>query len=120
MPERETVLPRFEKCAAYYSKSMTLCLVLKVLDRIPEDFSGYDFVCINTISEGKVSPDKIRRLIRENRGISFILIYHTRKDGEFRGTQEHAHLVDVLVEVNGGWAVAKGRFGKGEMYFWRG
>ena len=87
---------------------------LVVRQDIPEDLSNYDFIFINSVSEGKISPQQIRELKQSGRGTSFVLIYHTRKDGDFRGAQEHAHLVDIVVEVKDGKAFANGRFGKGE------
>ena len=86
----------------------------KVRPAIPADLSRFDFIVINSVSEGKITPDQIREMKKQSPGASFILIYHTRKDGDFRGTQEHAHLVDVLVEVKDGRAFANGRFGRGE------
>lgn len=83
---------------------------------IPESLSAFDFVVINSVSEGKITPDQIRELKKANPDASFILIYHTRKDGEFAGGQEHAHLVDVMVEVKDGRAFANGRFGRGETF----
>lgn len=86
----------------------------KVRPAIPADLSRFDFIVINSVSEGKITPDHIREMKKKNPGTSFLLIYHTRKDGDFRGTQEHAHLVDVLVEVKEDGAFANGRFGRGE------
>lgn len=81
---------------------------------IPDDMSAYNFVVINSVSEGKITPDEIRSLKKKYPQTSFVFIYHTRKDGEFAGGQEHAHLVDMLIEVKDGKAVANGRFGRGE------
>jgi len=46
---------------------------------------------------------------------SFIFIYHTTKEGRFRGENAHAHEVDVIVQVENGLAKAKGKFGGGEL-----
>ena len=41
---------------------------------------------------------------------SFIFIYHTTKEGNFKGVNEHAHEVDVIVQVDEGKATSTGRF----------
>ena len=46
-------------------------------------------------------------------GISFIFIYHTTKEGRFKGVNTHAHEVDVIIEVGKGEAKATGRFNAG-------
>jgi hypothetical protein len=42
-----------------------------------------------------------------------VFIYHTTKEGNFRGKNENAHEVDVIVEVSDGKATGNGRFGIG-------
>lgn len=57
-------------------------------------------------------------LIFNNLFLNLICIQQTTKDGNFRGTQEFAHDVDVLIEVIDGTAYTnnKNRFGqKGEL-----
>jgi hypothetical protein len=49
-------------------------------------------------------------------GISFIFIYHTTKEGRFKGVNTHAHEVDVIIEVGKGEAKATGRFNAGGNY----
>jgi len=44
---------------------------------------------------------------------AFLFIYHTTKEGNFRGKNENAHEVDVIVEVADGKATGNGRFGIG-------
>jgi len=46
---------------------------------------------------------------------SFIFIFHATKDGKFRGGNELADEVDVIIEVENGRASGKGRFGQGEV-----
>lgn len=41
---------------------------------------------------------------------AFVFIYHSTKEGKFRGGNEHAHEVDVIIEVVNGNVNAKGRF----------
>lgn len=86
-----------------------------VSDHLPADISGYDFVVINSISEGKIHIETLRALKRDFPRTSFLFVYHTRKDGKFQGGQEHAHLVSCMVEVAKGYATGKGRFGGGRI-----
>ncbi len=39
-----------------------------------------------------------------------IFIYHTITKGKFKGVNEHAHEVDVIVQVDKGKATSTGRF----------
>jgi predicted ATP-dependent serine protease len=48
-----------------------------------------------------------------NPNTSFIFIYHTTKEGKFRGVNAHAHEVDVIIEVEKGKATSTGRFNAG-------
>jgi predicted ATP-dependent serine protease len=43
--------------------------------------------------------------------VGFIYIFHTTKDGQFRGGNHYAHEVDVIVEVSSDEIKASGRFG---------
>ena len=52
-------------------------------------------------------------LRKDNPKIAFIFIFHTTKEGNFRGKQDFAHDVDVIIEVENGIAKANGRFGVG-------
>ncbi|MFM6934755.1 MAG: hypothetical protein ACKOXP_04875 [Flavobacteriales bacterium] len=54
--------------------------------------------------------DEMRKM---NPNTSFIFIYHTTKEGKFRGVNAHAHEVDVIIEVEKGKATSTGRFNAG-------
>ncbi len=55
----------------------------------------------------------MEQLRRDNPETSFIFIYHTTKEGRFKGVNTHAHEVDVIIEVGKGEAKASGRFAAG-------
>lgn len=86
---------------------------LYMSEKIPGNFSGYDFVFIDTVSKGKINNEMINKFIKENPDTAFIFIFHSTKDGSFRGIQQNAHDVDVIIEVEDGVAKANGRFGVG-------
>jgi hypothetical protein len=86
---------------------------LFVSETIPDDLSKYDFVFIDSVSRAGLNMDTIRNLRHDNPRTAFIFIYHTTKEGNFRGKNENAHEVDVIVEVADGKATGNGRFGIG-------
>lgn len=87
---------------------------LDVSDHLPEDLTPYQFVFLDSVSKLRLKPEDLERLKAENPGKSFIDIYQTTKTGNFRGTNEHQHDVDVVIEVpEKGKAVQFGRFNQG-------
>ena len=63
----------------------------------------YQFVFIDSVSKAGIDIPDIELLRKQHPETSFIFIYHTTKEGRFKGTNTHAHEVDVIIEV------AKGR-----------
>ncbi len=88
---------------------------LYVAENIPEDLSGYDFVFIDSVSRANLTIDDLNQLRKDNPGVSFIFIFHTTKNGQFRGQNQFAHDVDMIVEVKEGEVKANGRFGTGSI-----
>jgi len=83
---------------------------LYVAEEIPENLSDYNFVFIDSVSRAKLTIDDLNRLRKDNPGVAFIFIFHTTKNGQFRGQNQFAHDVDVIIEVKDGEAKANGRF----------
>ena len=74
----------------------------------------YQFIFLDSVSKLKMSPEQLDSLKAGNPRKSFIEIYQTTKDGKYRGTNEHQHDVDVVIEVpERGRAVQFGRFNQG-------
>jgi hypothetical protein len=86
---------------------------LYITDRVPSDLSIYDFVFIDSVSKAGIDISDIEQLRSQHPETSFIFIYHTTKEGRFKGTNTHAHEVDVIIEVGNGEAKATGRFNAG-------
>lgn len=80
---------------------------------MPADLSGYQFVFIDSVSKAGMDIAELDALRKAFPRTSFILIYHTTKQGRFKGANTHAHEVDVIVEVGKGEARAMGRFNAG-------
>jgi hypothetical protein len=82
-------------------------------DRIPENLGDYQFVFIDSVSKAGMDITEIDRLHKSFPEVSFIFIYHTTKDGKFKGVNSHAHEVDVIIQVDKGVASSTGRFSAG-------
>ena len=86
---------------------------LYITDRIPSDLTAYQFVFIDSVSKAGMDISDLEELRKQYPGVSFIFIYHTTKEGRFKGVNTHAHEVDVIIEVGKGEAKATGRFNAG-------
>lgn len=87
---------------------------LFVSDYLPEDLSMFDFVFLDSVTKLKLSPDDLENLSKKYPTTSFIQIFQTTKQGNFRGANDHQHDVDVVIEVyEKGKARQFGRFNQG-------
>jgi len=87
---------------------------LYVSSVLPETLSSYDFIFIDSVNKLGLSPEDINRLKALNPSKSFIFIFQSTKDGNFRGANSFQHDVDVVIEVpEKGKAVQFGRFNQG-------
>ena len=95
---------------------------LFVSDFLPKDLSKYDFIFIDSVNKLNLSPADLEKLRTDNPGKSFIFIFQTTKQGQFRGKNEFQHDVDVVIEIpERGHAVQFGRFNQvGEMNIFEG
>lgn len=76
-----------------------------------KDVSKYDFVVIDSINNLDLDIEAFKDLKNKNRNTSFILIFQVTKDGNFKGSQEWEHEVDMVVHVEKGVAeIEKNRF----------
>lgn len=86
---------------------------LFLTDRVPDNLGDYQFVFIDSVSKAGMDISEIDRLHKSFPEVSFIFIYHTTKEGKFKGVNSHAHEVDVIIQVEKGVATATGRFSAG-------
>lgn len=87
---------------------------LFVSDYLPEDVSGYDFVFIDSVNKMELQPKDLDELKAANPGVSFIYVFQTTKEGNFRGSNHFQHDVDVVIEIpEKGQAIQNGRFNQG-------
>jgi hypothetical protein len=101
-----TLKEKFERLGAIHPN-------LVIAEKIPDDLTPYQFVFIDSVSKAGLSNADLTRLRKNNPKTAFVFIFHTTKEGNFRGKQDFAHDVDVIIEVENGEAKANGRFGIG-------
>lgn len=88
---------------------------LHFAEGLPGSLGRYQFVFIDSVSRAGMELEDMIALKSKYPQTSFIFIFHATKDGRFKGGNELAHEVDVIIEVENGLAKGKGRFGQGEM-----
>ncbi len=86
---------------------------LFLTDQVPENLGDYNFVFIDSVSKAGMDITEIDHLHKSFPQVSFIFIYHTTKEGKFKGVNSHAHEVDVIIQVEKGVASSTGRFSAG-------
>jgi hypothetical protein len=87
---------------------------LFVSDFLPPDLSPYDFIILDSVNKLGLGPADLDVLRKSYPSKSFIFVFQTTKDGNFRGKNEFQHDVDVVIEVPAkGKAVQFGRYNQG-------
>ena len=87
---------------------------LFVTEQIPEDLAYYDFIFFDSVNKLGLSTNDLETLKHNNPGKSFVYIFQTTKEGNFRGANEFQHDVDVVIQVpEKGLAVQNGRYNQG-------
>ena len=83
-------------------------------DGMPASFDGYDVAFIDSINHLGLSEEDLKKLLEVNlqKGISFVFVFHSTKDGNYRGVATFEHLVDISMKVDQGiTTMGKNRFG---------
>lgn len=81
-------------------------------DRIPEDISKYNVVVLDSINTMQLTPQQLRDLYYKNPKTSFVSVFQTTKDGNFKGAQEFEHDADTVIRIEKFTATPqKNRFG---------
>jgi hypothetical protein len=87
---------------------------LFVSDYLPGDVSEFDFVFIDSVNKMELQPKDLEELKTKFPNVSFIYVFQTTKEGNFRGSNHFQHDVDVVIEIpEKGKAVQNGRFNQG-------
>lgn len=87
---------------------------LFVADNLPDDLSPYNFIFLDSVNKLGLSSNDLDKLRKENPGKSFVFVFQTTKDGNFKGRNEFQHDVDIVIEVyERGKASQYGRYNQG-------
>ncbi len=89
---------------------------LHVSDYLPEpdELDDYDFVFMDSMNSLGITSEYMEDFESANPEISFIYISQVTKDGKARGTHEHLHNVDIVINVSEpGKAFQYGRYNQG-------
>jgi hypothetical protein len=87
---------------------------LDVSSYLPASLAKYDFIFLDSVNRLGLKPEDLNKLRTQNRTKSFVFIFQTTKDGNFRGANSFQHDVDLVIEVpQKGKAVQMGRFNQG-------
>ncbi len=81
---------------------------------LPANLSQYDFIFLDSVNKLGLAPEDLNRLKAFNPTKSFVFIFQTTKQGNFRGENVFQHDVDIVIEIpERGKAVQMGRFNQG-------
>jgi hypothetical protein len=81
---------------------------------LPTSLATYDFIFLDSVNRLGLEPTDLNKLKAANPTKSFIFIFQSTKDGNFRGANSFQHDVDIVIEVpEQGKAVQMGRFNQG-------
>jgi hypothetical protein len=87
---------------------------LFVASELPKDLSPYQYIFLDSVNKLGYTAEQLNDLKKRYPYKSFIFIFQTTKNGNFRGSNSFQHDVDVVVEVvEKGKAIGFGRFGQG-------
>ncbi len=87
---------------------------LFVANELPTSLSQFDFIFLDSVNKLGLQPEDLTRLKKQNPTKSFIFVFQSTKEGNFRGANSFQHDVDVVIEVpERGKAVQFGRFNQG-------
>lgn len=87
---------------------------LTVAAELPANLAPYDFVFLDSVNRLGYTPQDLNRLKALHPAKSFVYIFQSTKDGNFRGVNSFQHDVDIVIEVpEPGHATQMGRFNQG-------
>jgi hypothetical protein len=87
---------------------------LFVASELLNNLNPYQYIFLDSVNKLGLSADDLTALRKKYPSKSFVFIFQTTKDGNFRGANSFQHDVDVVIEVpERGKAVQMGRFNQG-------
>jgi hypothetical protein len=93
---------------------------LFVASELLDNLHPYQYIFLDSVNKLGLSAEDLTALRKKYPHKSFVFIFQTTKDGNFRGANSFQHDVDVVIEVpERGKAVQMGRFNQGgEITIW--
>lgn len=87
---------------------------LFVASELLSDLNPYQYIFLDSVNKLGLSAEDLTAMKKRYPHKSFVFIFQTTKDGNFRGANSFQHDVDVVIEVpERGKAVGFGRFSQG-------
>jgi predicted ATP-dependent serine protease len=87
---------------------------LFVASELLDNLHSYQYIFLDSVNKLGLSAEDLTALRKKYPHKSFVFIFQTTKDGNFRGANSFQHDVDVVIEVpERGKAVQMGRFNQG-------
>lgn len=87
---------------------------LFVASELLSDLNPYQYIFLDIVNKLGLSAEDLTILRKRYPHKSFVFIFQTTKDGNFRGANSFQHDVDVVIEVpERGKATGMGRFNQG-------
>lgn len=87
---------------------------LDFASELPANLAWYDFIFLDSVNKLGLKPEDLEILKSLYPQKSFIYVFQSTKDGNFRGANNFQHDVDVVIEVpEKGKAIQYGRFNQG-------
>lgn len=87
---------------------------LFVTGMLPSNLKPYDFIFLDSVNRLGLTAEDLRVFRQKYPSKSFIYIFQSTKQGNFRGENSFQHDVDVVIEIpEKGKAVQMGRFNQG-------
>ncbi|MFB6453816.1 hypothetical protein ACE38W_00990 [Chitinophaga sp. Hz27] len=87
---------------------------LYVTGELPSNLDNFDFIFLDSVNRLGLTSDDLRQLKGKYPSKSFIFVFQSTKQGNFRGENAFQHDVDSVIEVpEKGRAVQMGRFNQG-------
>lgn len=92
---------------------------IDIADRIPPDLYNYSFIFFDSVQSLRLSVDEFKQKIEDlmKSGICLFFVFQATKSGQFRGSLEYEHEVDISLKAKAGQvSVEKNRFGGSGKY----
>lgn len=92
---------------------------VKTLPELEKVIKNTQFVFVDLIDKYQLTPEQFAAFVKKYPEKSFIRVFATTKDGNFRGDNNWMHDLDQIVRVHDFVAHSTGRYGGGEYVVWK-